>query len=48
MVAAYARGYDVSHRTKPLNGKPFGKLEELQNLEERWSRIGVDFIIKLP
>ena len=48
MVARYVRGCDVCHRIKPANTKPFGKLEQLEIPEERWSRIGIDFITKLP
>lgn len=35
MVAAYFRGYDVYHRIKPPNQKPFGELEQLQIPEEQ-------------
>ena len=38
----------MCHRIKPSNEKPFGKLEQLAIPEERWSRIGIDFITKLP
>ena len=48
MVARYVRGCDVCHRVKPPNEKPFGKLQQLEVPEERWSRIGVDFVTKLP
>ena len=48
MVAGYVRGCDVCHRVKPSNEKPFGELEQLAIPEERWSRIGIDFITKLP
>jgi hypothetical protein len=48
MVAAYVQGCDICHRTKPANEKPFGKLEQLEIPEERWSRIVIDFITKLP
>lgn len=47
-VASYVRGCDVCHRIKPSNEKPFGKLEQLEIPDERWSRIGIDFITKLP
>ena len=48
MVASYVRGCDICHRVKPSNEKPFGQLEPLEIPEERWSRIGIDFITKLP
>lgn len=35
------------HHAKPVNHKPFGKLEQLDIPGQRWSRIGIDFI-KLP
>jgi hypothetical protein len=47
-VAAYVRGCDICHRIKPTNEKPFGMLEPLAIPEERWSRIGIDFITELP
>jgi hypothetical protein len=47
-IASYVRGCDVCHRVKPTNEQPFGKLEQLDIPEERWARIGLDFITKLP
>jgi hypothetical protein len=47
-IAAYMKGCDICHHVKPTNDKPFGKLEKLEIPEERWSRIGIDFITKLP
>jgi hypothetical protein len=47
-VAAYVKGCDVCHRVKPVNERPFGKLEQLAIPETRWSRIGIDLVTKLP
>jgi hypothetical protein len=47
-VKRYVRGCGVCARTKPSNQKPFGLLQPLDIPEERWRRINLDFITKLP
>jgi hypothetical protein len=47
-IKRYVRGCGVCARTKPSNEKPFGLLQPLDIPEERWRRINIDFITKLP
>jgi hypothetical protein len=47
-VASYVRSCDVCSRVKVANWKPFGELQQLAVPDHRWSRIGIDFITKLP
>jgi hypothetical protein len=47
-IKRYVRGCGVCARTKPSNEKPFGLLQLLDIPEERWRRINIDFITKLP
>lgn len=47
-MRACIRGCDVCHRTKPPTRKPLGELEQLQTSNEWCTKIGVDFVTKLP
>jgi hypothetical protein len=48
MVRRYVQGCEACQRAKPSNHKPYGLLQPLDIPEERWRRINVDFITKLP
>jgi hypothetical protein len=48
MVRRYVQGCEACQRAKPSNHKPYGFLQPLDISEERWRRINVDFITKLP
>jgi hypothetical protein len=48
MVRRYVQGCEACQRAKPPNHKPYGLLQPLDIPEERWRRINVDFITKLP
>jgi hypothetical protein len=47
-IKRYVRRCGVCARTKPSNEKPFGLLQPLDIPEERWRRINIDFVTKLP
>lgn len=47
-VKRYCRGCATCARTKPTNHKPYGLLQPLDIPDERWRRINIDFITKLP
>ena len=47
-VKNYVRGCATCARTKSTNQKPSGLLQPLEIPEERWRRINIDFITKLP
>jgi hypothetical protein len=48
MVRRYVQGCEACQRAKPPNHKPYGLLQPLDIPEERWKRINIDFITKLP
>jgi len=47
-VKQYVRGCASCHRSKASNQKPYGLLQPLEVPAERWKRINIDFIVKLP
>jgi hypothetical protein len=47
-VKAYVKSCDTCHRVKAANGTPAGALQPLPVPNGRWTRIGIDFITKLP
>ena len=47
-VKQYVRGCTSCHRAKPFNQRPYGLLQPLEIPAERWKRINIDFIVKLP
>ena len=47
-VKQYVRGCASCHRAKPFNQRPYGLLQPLEIPAERWKRINIDFIVKLP
>jgi transposase InsO family protein len=47
-VKRYVKGCGTCARTKPSNQKPYGLLQPLDVPDERWRRINIDFITKLP
>ena len=47
-VVRWIQGCAVCQRVKPSNHLPYGLLQPLDIPAERWSRINVDFITKLP
>jgi hypothetical protein len=47
-VVRWIQGCAVCHRVKPSNHLPYGLLQPLDIPSERWSRINIDFITKLP
>jgi len=47
-VKQYIRGCATCHRSKPFNQCPYGLLQPLEIPAERWKRINIDFIVKLP
>jgi hypothetical protein len=47
-VKRYYRGCATCARTKTNNHKTYGLLQPLDILDERWRRINIDFITKLP
>jgi hypothetical protein len=47
-VKRYVQGCATCARTKPSNQKPYGLLQPLDIPDERWRRINIDFITKLP
>jgi len=44
----YVHGCATCHRTKSSNQVPYGLLQPLDIPENRWERINIDFITKLP
>jgi hypothetical protein len=48
MVHRYVQGCEACQRAKPPNHKPYGLLQPLDIPEERWKRINIDFLTKLP
>jgi len=44
----YIRGCATCHRSKPFNQRSYGLLQPLEIPAERWKRINIDFIVKLP
>jgi hypothetical protein len=48
MVHRYVQGCEACQRAKPPNHKPYGLLQSLDIPEERWKRINIDFVTKLP
>jgi hypothetical protein len=47
-VVRWVGGCAVCHRVKPSNHLPYGLLQPLDIPSERWNRINIDFITKLP
>jgi hypothetical protein len=47
-VKRYVQGCATCARTKSSNQKPYGLLQPLDIPDERWRRINIDFITKLP
>jgi hypothetical protein len=47
-IKRYVKECDTCLRSKDPNHKPYGLLEALEIPDERWRRIGIDFITKLP
>jgi hypothetical protein len=47
-VKRYVQGCGTCARTKSSNQQPYGLLQPLDIPDERWRRINVDFITKLP
>ena len=47
-VKTYVHGCATCHRTKSSNQVPYGLLQPLDIPEDRWKRINIDFITKLP
>jgi len=48
MVAEWVAGWDVSHRVKHKNARPYGLLQALPIPTEGAKRVNIDFITKLP
>lgn len=47
-VEQYIKGCDTCHKAKHSRHKPYGLLQSAENAEKAWSRIAMDFIVKLP
>lgn len=47
-IKSYVKSCDTCHRVKASNKRPMGLLMPLAIPNERWERIGIDFIVKLP
>jgi len=47
-VEEYIRNCDTCHKAKHERHKPYGLLQSQENAERAWSRIAMDFIVKLP
>jgi hypothetical protein len=47
-VKQYLKGYAACHQAMSNNQKSYGLLQPWEVLSERWQRINIDFITKLP
>jgi hypothetical protein len=47
-VESYVKNCDTCHKAKHTRHKPYGLLQSQENTDRAWSKIAMDFIVKLP